>query len=376
MSRDRETQRIERYANRRRAVFKAARLSQPVDAVLISKPTDVRYLSGLVEGSENLLIGRGWAALYTHRMFRDRAPVECPGLHIEIPEEDLLGAMAAELRKRTARRLGIQENVMTLERYRALRAKTRGVALKAIPDFVSRVRATKDGEELRLTRKAIRIAEQAFRDLVSGGAGALIGKTERQVAIDLEFRMRELGALDQAFPGGLIVAAGSHSAALHHVPTNRKIREGDVLLIDWGAEVEGGYRSDQTRTLFMRRVPLRLEAIYPIVQEAYRRGVEALRSGRTGKSVHAAARKYIAQKGYDEEFRHGLGHGVGLDIHEPPILSRHTGRIKEGMVITIEPGIYFIGHGGIRLENMIQVSNGGAKVMNRLPLDLKHAVLK
>ncbi len=383
LSEGRIAQRAQRFADRRRDVFLAARASErarpePVErvaAVLISKPSDVRYLSGLVEGSENLLIGRGWATLYTHKMFRDRAPVECPGLQIEIPGDDVPGALAVELRKRKVRQLGVQENALTLERYKELRAKMRGIALRPLPDFVGRVRMAKDGEELRLTRKAVRIAERAFRDLIAGGARALIGKTERQVALELDFRMRELGALGPAFEGGQIVASGPHSAALHHVPSNRRIREGDVVLIDWGAEVDGGYRSDQTRTLFMRRVPSRLEAVYPIVLEAYRRGVAAACTGRVGMAVDQAARQYIAAEGYGEEFRHGLGHGVGLDIHESPILSRHRGRLAEGTLITIEPGIYFIGYGGIRLENMIQVSSGSAKVLNRLPLDFKHAVL-
>jgi Xaa-Pro aminopeptidase len=375
MSRNDRVHQAERYAARRRAAFRAACALEKIEAVLISKPTDARYLSGLVEGCEGLLIGRGWATLYTHKMFRDRAPLDCPGLDIAIPE-DVDGAMARELSKRKVRRLGLQGNVVTLERHRELLGKMSRVTLRPLPDFVSRVRIAKDAEEIRLTRKAVRIAEQAFRDLIAGGARSLIGRTERQIAMELDFRMRELGALGPAFEGGQIIASGPNSAALHHTPTNRRIREGDVLLIDWGAEVEGGYRSDQTRTLFMRRVPSRLAKIYPVVLEAYRRGVAAVRAGRVGRSVDQAARKYIVKEGYGEEFRHGLGHGVGLDVHEFPILSRHLGRLPKGALITIEPGIYFIGYGGVRLEDMVHVANGRGEVLNRLPLDLKSAVLR
>jgi Xaa-Pro aminopeptidase len=376
MARKKADPQVKRYAKRRQAVLREANKTGRVDALLISKPTDVRYLSGLVEGSQNLLIGKNWGALFTHRMFRDRAPLECPGLDIQIPDKDMLGAMRTYLLDKKVKTLGFQKNVITVETCETTRKKLRGIKMKPLAEFVSRVRAVKDEEEIRLTTKAIRIAERAFKDLTAGGAASLIGKTELQIANELEYRMRELGALCQAFPGGMIVAAGSHSSACHHIPTSRKVKDGDVVLFDWGAEVAGGYRSDQTRTLFMRKVPSRLEPIYPIVQEAVQRALDAVRPGATGPGIDRAARGYITEEGFGHEFRHGLGHGVGLDIHEPPFLSRNEFQMKKNMIITIEPGIYFIGYGGIRLEEMVLITGDGCKVMDTLPLGLKHAVLK
>jgi len=375
MTASRETSQTQRFAARRRAAFQSALKLDKVDAVLVSKPSDVRWLSGLVEGSQNLLIARNWAHLLTHPMYRDQIPVECPGLEFTICEKDLQADLKALLKKRRVRRLGVQKNFLTLETFELLRKKQRGVRLLPLDEYVKHARAIKDEEEISLTRKAVRIAEQGFSEMLAGGAAALIGKTERQIATELEVRMRELGALRQGFPGGLIVASGPNSASCHHIPTNRKVREGDVVLIDWGAEADG-YRSDQTRTLYMRRVVSPLEKVHPIVQEAYQRAADAVRPRQTCKGMDKAAREYIKKEGYGKEFKHGLGHGVGLDIHESPFLGRNDINLRKNMIITIEPGIYFAGIGGVRLENMVLVTATGGRIMNRLPLDLESSILK
>ena len=364
------------YDARRKVILKSARKLDNVDAVLLSRESDIRYAAGLIEGSRFLFIGRRWASLFTTRMYKDRAPLECPGCCIHVPRKNFFKVMRKRLLKRNVRRLGFQRNVLTLAQFDQLKQELKGIKLIPLNEFVAGPRSIKDTDELRRTAQAVRIAEGAFRDLTKQGAAGLIGRTERSIALELETRMIERGARRQSFPNGIIVAAGANSAACHHRPTRRKIRDGNVVLIDWGAEVEGGYRSDQTRVLFMRNVPPRIEKIYPIVLEGYQRAVKMIRSGRKAKKIDCAARAYIAGEGYGEEFRHGLGHGVGLDLHEYPILAdREEERLVEHQIVTVEPGIYFIGYGGVRLENMVQVTEDGCRVLNRLPLSLDRAVL-
>ncbi|VGO11719.1 putative peptidase [Pontiella desulfatans] len=367
----------EKYKKRRAAVLRAAvkQSDGRVAGLMITNPVDVHYLSGLREGCPALLIGKKWCVLFTSNMFKDLVPRFAPGAETMLFKH-LDQEMAGIFNSRGVKGIGIQTDHMAIDRYRSLCKTIPEKKLVPVPGVVGRCRAVKDDGEIALTQKAIRIAEKAMKQLLGGGAGYFIGRTEKQLAAELEYRMRSLGADKQGFQGnGTIVGAGPNSAACHHVPTNRKVKRGDPVLFDWGAELDG-YRSDMTRVVFIDSVPERIGKIYSLVREAHLAAVDLLKPGVSCRKVDAAARDWIAAAGYTTEFRHGLGHGIGLQIHEAPTLGTASKeRLKKNMIVTIEPGIYFIGTGGVRLEDDYLITSDGCKNLCTLPTKLDKWIL-
>ena len=355
-------------------MLKAARSEKQIDALLVTAPKDIRYLSGLHEGSGSLLIGDGWALLLTRRMFLAVARQQCPGMQIEVCDDDTR-RIAEEVATRDLKKIGLEESMVHVPRHRTLRRKL-GRKLVALPAIVLEYRAVKDDEEIRITRKAVRIAEKAFRQLIEPGADGLVGQTEKQLAADLEYRMRCLGADRQGFgTNGIIVGSGPNSASCHHLPTTRRIKRHEPLLFDWGAEIDG-YRSDITRVVFPGRPSDRMAEIYTVVEKALKTSTRKVRPGAVTGHVFQAAFDVIEEAGYGDHFPHGLGHGLGLVIHEQPRLNRNNKvRLKKNMIITVEPGIYLDGKGGVRLENDLLLVAGGHKVLGSLPTSLKRAIL-
>ncbi len=367
-----------RYRDRRRAVVGAIKRDHGVEAMLVTHPVDIHYLAGIPEGSGALLITRHESIVITNRMFRGVAPAQCPGSEVVIPEVPPDPYLAQRIRKMKLGKVAIQEDKLSLMRHQSLVEAIGPRKLKPTRGVVVLVRSIKDAQEIALTRKAIRIAERAFREMAGEGADHFIGKTEKQIAAELEYRMRRLGANRQAFPGtGIIVGSGPNSASCHHDATNRKVREGEALLIDWGAEVEH-YRSDMTRVLFMRSVPDLYREIYPLVEEAMHTGIAALRPGVTNHRVDKLSRDVIADAGHGELFCHSLGHGVGLEIHEFPGLSQHGKpyRLKRNQIVTVEPGIYVAGKGGCRLEDDILITADGCENLCKLPTKMSRMILR
>ncbi|RKY23956.1 MAG: Xaa-Pro dipeptidase, partial [Planctomycetota bacterium] len=228
-------------------------------------------------------------------------------------------------------------------------------------------RAIKDSGELKLIRQAIRIAQSAFLELTANGPGQLIGRTEGQVAAELEYLIRQAGAQGAAFD--IIVAAGANSSKPHHTPGATKIKFDQPVLFDWGAKV-GGYCSDLTRVVFPGKIPPKFREIYDVVRQAQQAGIDAVRASVRCTTPDAAARAVIEQAGYGEQFTHSLGHGIGLDIHEAPGLARKSAGASEvlraGMVVTVEPGIYLPGLGGVRIEDDVLVTATGCRRLTRL----------
>ncbi|HEV3284482.1 MAG TPA: M24 family metallopeptidase, partial [Solirubrobacteraceae bacterium] len=236
--------------------------------------------------------------------------------------------------------------------------------LVACAGMVERLRAVKESAEVALIRSACELAEEALRDVLDAG---VVGRTERDVAIDLETRMRRLGAESPSFPS--IVAAGAHAALPHAAPRDEEIPRDVLLTIDWGALLEG-YCSDCTRTFATGEgIGTREREVYEVVLRAQQRGLGALRAGPTGREVDAVARDVIERAGYGENFGHGLGHGVGMDIHEGPRLSRTAGEepLRAGNVVSVEPGIYLPGRLGVRIEDLVVVRDEGQEVLTSLP---------
>lgn len=344
-----------------------------LDAALITDPADVRYLSGFTGEDSYLLMGGDWAVLLTDGRFTTQAERDCPAIEHHIRTGAMSVAVAEVLRGRSVRRLGLQAEHATLALLEAL-GKTVGEGkLYSAEGLVSPFRESKDDHEIAAIGKAVRVAERAFRGLIASGAKGFVGRREVELAAELEYRMRQEGAEGASFP--TIVAAGSHGALPHYRPAGARIREGQAVLIDWGAVVDG-YCSDLTRVVFTARIPPQLGEVYEVVLRAQCAGIAAVRAGRSASAVDAAARSVIEQAGYGPQFGHGLGHGVGLVVHEAPRVSaRCDERLRKHAVVTIEPGVYLPGVGGVRIEDDVLVESDRGRVLSRLPRQLQAMVL-
>ncbi len=350
--------------------FEAAK----IDALLVMDPANVQYLSGFSGGDSWLVVGPGWAVLLTDSRYIEQAQRECGDIECASRQGSMIQAAKKALTGRNARRVGIESGRVTMNQHAKLLESFGPRRLRATQGLVGALRQVKDAGELAAIRKAVRIAERGFKSLLARGAKGLVGRSEREIAGELEYRMRQLGADGPSFP--TIVASGSNAAMPHHHPGSRTVRMGVPLLIDWGA-ARDGYRSDLTRVIFPGRIPQKIGRIYEVVLRAQLAGIAAIRSGRSGRAVDAAARNVIVAAGYGEQFGHGLGHGVGLAVHEGPGLSKQSNqRLKRGHVVTVEPGIYLPGTGGVRIEDDVLVDAGRAVVLSKVPKQLQAMVLK
>ena len=349
-------------------------------ALLITKPADIRYLSGSTEGASALLFGRSWSELFSNGMYRLRVVREAPGSEVSAGAKALSEAVAERLRHRRLTALGIQQSVMTLSQHEPLAKACDGIDIRHIGDVVLECRSVKDDEEIRLTRKAVKVAEKAFRQLTGQGTDHFVGRTERELAAELDYRMRLLGADRQGFPNGTIVASGPNSYFCHHMPGSRKVKPGEPVLFDWGAEVQG-YRSDITRVVFTGAASDTMREIYDVVLRAHDAAVAAMRPGVRCHTVDGIARKIVKDAGYAKEFRHGLGHGIGLEVHERPGFGGRPKNgsgvpLKKNMIMTVEPGVYLEGTGGVRIEDDILLTARGQERLNSLPRALERMILR
>jgi Xaa-Pro aminopeptidase len=367
------------YSRRCRAALGEAVRTAKVDAMLITRPADVTYLCGFTGEDSFLLLGRDFACLLTDPRFAEEARRECPAIDRHVRSGPMTQAVAQALSGRRIRRLGVQAAAMTVALRDALTKTLKSVGVQATGEILLRLRAVKDASEIAGIVRAVRIAERAFRQLIAGGAKGLVGRTERDVAAELDWRMRRAGAESQSFD--TVVAVGPHSALPHHRPTAAKVRPGRPLLIDWGAWA-GGFSSDLTRVVFPGRIPPDLLGAYQVVRRAQRAGMAELAAGVKAADADRAARTVIAEAGYGECFIHGLGHGLGRgrgnsEVHEWPSLSRlSTETLQAGMVVTVEPGIYLPGVGGIRIEDDVLITAGGCRKLSTLPTAAEAMVLR
>ena len=359
------TERSERLAEELR--------QRELDALLVQSRYDLRYVSGFT-GSHGLALMRARPTAAEPHVFLTDFRYETQseqqvtsGYRREIVVGELIDAAAAQLGE-AGGRLGFDDTVLTVGSHRKLReALADSWQLVGAPSIVAGLRLVKDAGEVARIRAASNLADEALRTILEDG---LAGRTEREVAIELELRMRRLGAEGPSFPS--IVAAGAHAALPHAEPRAQEIA-GDVLVtIDWGALLDG-YCSDCTRTYATsERIPAQGREVYALVLEAQQRGLEALRPGPSGREVDAVAREVIARGGQGERFGHGLGHGVGMEVHEGPRLSRTASEdpLREGSVVTVEPGVYLPGLLGVRIEDLAVVRSDGAEVLTGLPKEL------
>jgi Xaa-Pro aminopeptidase len=342
-----------------------------VDALLVAMPVNVRYLTGFT-GSNGLALlsaGDGGSGEAGHRFFTDfryttqSAEQVGEAFTREIVTGSLMEAAARSLAG-SGGKLGFDEASLTVSDHERLRAVV-PQAWELVPcaGAVERLRAVKDADELLRIGAAAQLADEALRALLEDG---VVGRTERDVAIDLELRMRRLGAEAASFPS--IVAAGPHGALPHAEPREQPIPPDVLLTIDWGALHEG-YCSDCTRTYATGEgISAEARAVYALVLAAQEAGVAAVEAGPTGREVDAVARELIAGAGHGEHFGHGLGHGVGMQVHEGPRLSRVESEqpLLAGNVVTVEPGVYLPGRLGVRIEDLLVVREGGQEALNGL----------
>ncbi len=371
------------HAARRAALLQRITKEHKLGAVIITNAVDIRYLSGATEGVSALLLGPDMATAFTSKMFAARVPQEAPGCQVLVGKQVFEESSRLLRSCRYRRGLGYQGNKLVQAQFRQLEAAMGKRKLVDIGEAVTHLRSIKDAREIRQIRQCVRIAEEAFRALVGQGAAYLMGQTERQIAAELEYRLCQLGADRQAFPfNGIIVASGPNSASCHHFAGTRKPRQGEPLLFDWGAE-KNGYRCDITRVVFMGEPSARMRTLYEIVRKANAAGKQAVRAGVRCSDVSDAGWNVVRDAGYGDAIRHGLGHGLGLEVHEPPGIgsggsqaaSSASTYLEPNMVITIEPGMYLDGKGGIRLEDDVLVTPNGRTVLTSLPTDLPSAII-
>lgn len=341
-----------------------------IDGLLVSQPDNRRYLSGytapdhgIQESSGLLLIpAKGRPYLLTDARFTLQAEAEAQLFLVELYSRGLL-----PLLERLINRLGLQSLAFesdyllhsTFQRLAGM-ADKRGLTLVPQLGLIEAMREVKSADELELLRASTRLNETVFQSVY---ATIEPGMTEREIALALELTMREMGAEGPSFP--TIVAFGTNAARPHAVPTDRELQAGDLVLIDMGL-IHRGYCSDMTRTFVAGRPDRTYIDRHRVVRAAMQAGIGAIRAGVTGAEVDRVARQVIADAGYGDHFGHSLGHGVGLAVHEAPRLSRtNRKKLRAGMVVTVEPGIYLPEWGGIRLENMVVVGEHGPEVLNR-----------
>jgi len=346
-----------------------------IDVLLVATPVNVRYLTGFTGTNGLALIYTGEAA--THRFFTDfryatQSAAQVPdAFDREIVAGEMLEGVVGVLTSSgdtAGKRLAFDDAGLTVkQRARLVELLDEEWELVPCAGAVEGLRAVKDAGEIDRIRAASRLADEALRETLEAG---VVGRSERDVAIELELRMRRLGAEGPSFPS--IVAAGAHGALPHAAPRSREIRKDVLVTIDWGALHEG-YCSDCTRTYATgERISDRAREVYALVLAAQERALAAVRAGPNGKEVDAVARELIEAAGEGDHFGHGLGHGVGIEVHEGPRLSRLASEdpLLVGNVVTVEPGVYLPGRLGVRIEDLVVVTADGQEVLTRLSKEL------
>ena len=355
----------------RRAALRDLLVENGVDALLVTDLVNIRYLTGFT-GSNAALLVYAWdtsearTVICTDGRYITQVGEQVPDLRAEIARASARRIVELAGEWQTGR-VGFESHVVTVDQHRGFIEQGTWLELVAVPGLFEQLRMVKDDYEVDRLRAACAAADAALAVLLERG-GIRPGRTERQVARDLEWLMFEHGARAVAFE--TIVAAGANSAVPHHRPTDAVLAPGDFVKLDFGAVVDG-YHSDMTRTVVLGEPDDWQREVYGLVRESQRAGRKALKPGVGCAEVDAAARGVIEAAGHGELFVHGLGHGVGLRIHEAPGLAKTgTGTLLDGVAVTVEPGVYFPGRGGVRIEDTLVVREGGPELLTLTSKDL------
>jgi Xaa-Pro aminopeptidase len=349
----------------RRDKLRALLANQGADAALVTRLVNVRYLTGFTGSNAALLVTADQAVLATDGRYITQSEQQSPDVE-RIIDRQCAAALVTRAGKDDVRRLGFEDHDVSVAAHSALTALDGAPELVRLTSPVEVLRTVKDDGELELIRTACAISCRALEDLLPA---IVPRRTERDVARDLESRMLDGGADGIAFE--TIVATGSNSAIPHHRPTDREIAVGDLLKIDFGA-LHDGYHADCTRTFVVGREPEAWQReIFDVVRAAQRAGRHALAPGASLQSIDDAARDVVREAGYGDQFPHGLGHGIGLEVHEAPMIGYTAeGTLEARTPVTVEPGVYLPGRGGVRIEDTLVVGEGGPELLTTTPKDL------
>jgi Xaa-Pro aminopeptidase len=337
-----------------------------VDVMLVTDLVNVRYLTGYTGSNGLALVGPSTRVFVTDFRYIQQAADEVEGSFDRRKAPLELTDAIEEVLPEGPVRLGFEEQELSVHGHRKLREKLPDrVELVGVEGLVEQLRAVKEPHEVARIREAAKLADSALEDLIGAG---LAGRTERDLAFSLNEKMFHLGAQRPSFDA--IVATGPHAARPHAAPRDVAVAAGQLVLIDWGAELDG-YCSDCTRTLAVGDPGAAEREVYALVLEAQLAGVQAVKAGAQARAVDAAARELIAAAGHGEHFGHGLGHGVGLAIHEGPRLStRSEAVLAAGNVVTVEPGVYLPDRFGVRIEDLVVVTDEGCEILTSVSKEL------
>ena len=344
---------------------------QGVDGFLIGKPENIRYLCGFTGSNGTLLVSRAKTVLLTDFRYKIQARDEVKehlgetaDFEIEILKQGEPPELPTVFFELKQKKVSFEADFLPFGSYQKWAKILPEIELVPKSDLVEKLRMIKDEEEIEKIATAANIGDQAFSHILSV---IKPGLSEREIAMELEFFMRKRGAEKASFD--VIVASGEHSAMPHAKTTDKRLKLGELVKLDFGATYLG-YNSDMTRTVVLGKANQRQKKVYNLVLEAQKRAFAETRANISGQKVDQAARDYLAREGFAEEFGHNLGHGVGLEVHELPVLGPKggenlSGNLVEGMVFTIEPGLYFEGFGGVRIEDVVVLREKGPEILTK-----------
>ena len=338
-----------------------------LDGLLLTHPPDLAYLTNFTGDDSVGLVTEKDIHLVTDFRYKEQAEMEAAWLKVTMRDGKMSEACAKAIGSAKVKKIGFEANFTTVGQIDALQTelkKAKGAPVQLVPleDVMTNIRKVKDDHEIDLIRKSVGVAEEAF-EAIRGEIK--VGQTENYLAGLLVFELRSRGASNSSFP--VIVAAGANSSLPHYRPGETLVQRDQPLLIDWGALFKG-YCSDLTRTLMVGRVSPKMKQIYKVVLEAQQAAIKFLRPGVTTMQADRVARDVIDAAGFKDEFGHGLGHGIGREIHELPTLRKTGGEeeLRPGMIVTVEPGIYIPGEGGVRIEDDVLITHSGCEVLSSL----------
>ena len=348
----------------RRKRFIEAQAKENLKAIFITHLPDVRYLCGFTGSNGNILLLQDKGYFLTDFRYKEQSALEVRGLKVIVYEEGLGEALARLLEKRPGMQIGFDGMTLSYAEAMLLRKSLRGIAtVKPIKFSLTWLRAKKSRDELKIMRRAIKEAEES---LIAALSRTNPDSKAIDLAVDLDMEARRRGAEGPSFE--TIVASGARGAMVHAKPSKMKL--GGATIIDWGI-LYGGYCTDMTRTISFGNPAPGMKKVYEVVLKAQEAAIKKIRPGLKASQVDLTARKIIEKAGYGEYFGHSLGHGVGLEVHERPFIAKASrDTLEEGMVFTVEPGIYLPGKGGVRIEDMVVVTGQGAELLSSLTTSL------
>lgn len=340
--------------------------TENLDALLVNRPEHVRYLTGFTGSNSLLVVEQRRAHFFTDSRYTVQAKKQVKGATVNVLARPLAQGLTEipSVQKRFTT-VGFECDYTTISQRQEFANGLNGALLAATRGIVESIAVVKEQSEIKLIEEAVAITDSAFADVLEF---IKPGVRERELAAELEYRMKKLGASGPAFE--TIVASGARSALPHGVASEKKVAKGDYITFDFGAMYKG-YCADMTRTVVVGKASARQKKIYDLVLRSQKAGIAKIKSGRSAADVDRAARTVIARAGYGKRFSHSLGHGIGFYVHvEPRLAATSKDVLRRGMVVTVEPGVYFEGWGGVRIEDDVVVTSSGSRVLNKSPKNL------